>query len=136
MGNMVRTKARSAEEKRQLGDRSRALHQAAYRFIVASVQQSNQFPSTEQLAEWLKEMGKQPRVGRLLKGLVDHGWILPNGEGYKLRTQQSPESVLEALIYCYENKQRNLIPAIIANWREQQGRATAKAGRGRRVRGS
>jgi hypothetical protein len=136
MGNMVRAKARSAEEKRQLGDRNRALHSQAYRFMVTTQRQSGQIPSTEQLAEWLKEMGKAPRVGALIKNMVKHGWLLPWGGGYKLRTQQSLEAVLSAIIEAYESKQHNIVRALIAQHKANGGLSTPKAGRSPRSPGT
>jgi hypothetical protein len=127
---------RTAEEKRQLGDRNRALHQAAYRFIVATVQQTKEVPNLTQLAEWLKELGRQPRAGKLISSMIETGWLLPNGAGYKLRTKQSAESVLEEIDYALSERKYKVARAILDGWNEQRGKATSKTGRGRRVRGS
>lgn len=124
---------RTTEEKRQIGDRNRRLHAAAYRYMLVTFQQTQSLPTTEQLAEWLKEMGKQPRVSALLQGMLRHGWLSAHLDGYKLRNQLSQESIINALIQAHHEHNDAVFNSIAEQWQASQGRATPKAGRSKHV---
>jgi len=136
MGSMDRKSVRKAEESRQRKDRSRALHAQAYRFILTIYQQTKAIPTTEQLAEWLKEMGKRPDVGALILSMCKYGWLAPHGAGYRLKTQIEPESILNAISEAHANKQPSVVRELLALHQANQGAATAKAGRRRNMAGS
>lgn len=120
----------SAEAKRQASDRNRRLHSQAYRFILNTQRQSGSVPSTLQLAAWLKEQGKlQARPGKLIADMIKTGWLLPHFEGYRLRTQTSLESIIEALILAHNERNNAVFDTLVTIYRDDQGRATAKTGR-------
>lgn len=125
------TQRQLLEYQRQSRDRKRKLHSQAYAYMVGFHQRNGRVPDTQELSQWLQDMGREPRVTRLIEGMIEHGWLLQHGTGYRIRTQTDPQSIIEALITAYEQRNDTLFREITDLWRRHQGAAIGRIGRRR-----